>query len=66
MATVVAIEPGYFSHRPQALEICSHCNRPLCPHCLNHSNLIVDETDLWKCSNDDCGFEFNQYIMEDY
>lgn len=65
MATVVVIEPSYYPHNTEVLEICSHCNRPLCPHCLNHANLIQDGTGLWKCSNEDCNYEFYQDEMED-
>ncbi|MHA2181675.1 MAG: hypothetical protein ACXAAH_09655 [Promethearchaeota archaeon] len=36
MATVIAIEPGCSPHFTEIIEICSHCGRPLCPHCLNH------------------------------
>lgn len=65
MATVVTIEPGYIPHIPQILEICSHCNRPLCPQCWNHANLILEDIGLWQCTNEDCKLEFHHHILED-
>jgi hypothetical protein len=65
MATVVTIEPGYSPRNTQILEICSHCNRPLCPHCWNHANILDEKTGLWLCSNHDCNLEFHHFILED-
>jgi hypothetical protein len=65
MAVVVAIEPGYSPHNTQIIEICSHCNRPLCPHCWNHAALVAEDLDLWECSNTDCSLEFHHYSLED-
>ncbi len=64
MATVVAIEPGYSPHFTEIIEICSHCGRPLCPHCLNHTNHDSATIDLWKCSNSTCKLEFHYYNSE--
>jgi len=65
MAAVVSIEPGYIPHNSQIIEICSHCNRPLCPHCWNHAHEVDEELGIWECSNPDCKLEFHHYITED-
>ncbi len=64
MATVAAIEPRYSSHFTEIIEICSHCGRPLCPHCWNHTNLDSKTVDLWECSNHTCKLEFHYYNSE--
>ena len=64
MATVVTTKPDYSPDNFEIVEICSHCNRPLCPHCLNHANRMDLETGLWFCSNPDCKHEFRIYFVE--
>lgn len=58
MATVVTIEPGYLPHLTKIIRICPHCERPLCPHCWNHTNLVSKTVDLWECSKHSCKLEF--------
>jgi hypothetical protein len=64
MATVVEIEPGYPSYNTKIIEICSHCNRPLCPYCWNHATEVLETFAVWKCSNKDCELEFIHQITE--
>ena len=64
MATVVTTNPDYSPDNFEAIEICSHCNRPLCPHCLNHAGTMELETGTWTCSNPDCKHEFRIYFVE--
>lgn len=61
MAATVSIEPGYSPHSSGILEICPHCDRPLCPHCWNHANLIDKEVGYWECSNPGCKLQFQHY-----
>lgn len=61
MATTVSIEPGYSPHSSSILEICPHCDRPLCPHCWNHANLTDQEIGYWECSNPGCKFQFQHF-----
>jgi hypothetical protein len=61
MAMIVSIEPGYSPHSSPIIEICSHCDRPLCPHCWNHSTVIDEATGYWECSNSDCELHFQYF-----
>lgn len=61
MAATVLVEPGYSSHSSNIVEICSHCDRPLCPDCWNHANLIERETGYWECSNPECKLHFQHF-----
>ena len=64
MATIVSIEPVYSPYSGQMIEICPHCERPLCPHCWNHANLTVKTVNFWECSNSICKLHFHYKLSE--
>ena len=64
MATVVITNPDYSPDNSEEVDICSHCDRPLCPHCWNHADMSVDLSGSWICTNPSCGHKFEVYFVE--
>jgi hypothetical protein len=58
MGSAAIIEQEFSYQLSKRIEICSHCGRPFCLHCWNHTNLVSETVDLWQCSNPSCRLEF--------